>query len=94
MESKDSLQLLNISIADYFLQKENLIIILIVTDLYIISDIFACLSTKSLFQNKNFFKEHQLLSYLLYLIIYLIILVSIIFYLLEKLQELLKISLI
>ncbi len=94
MKSKDSLQLLNISIADYFLQKENLIIILIVTDLYIISDIFACLSTKSLFQNKNFFKEHQLLSYLLYLIIYLIILVPIIFYLLEKLQELLKISLI
>lgn len=94
IESKDSLQLLNISIADYFFQKENLIAILIVTGLYAIPDIFACLSTKSLFQNKSFFKDHQLLSYLLYLIIYLIILVPIIFYLLEKLQELLKIGLI
>lgn len=94
MENKDSLQLVNISIMDYFLQKENLIVILVVTGLYTIPDIFACLIGKPLFQNKSFFKNHQLISYLFYLIIYLIILIPSTYFLLEKLQEILKITLI
>lgn len=94
IENRESFQLLDVSILDYFLQKENLIVILVVTGLYTIPDIFACLIGKPLFQNKSFFKNHQLISYLFYLIIYLIILIPAIYFLLEKLQEILKITLI